>query len=141
MMHSSYHTSPYPNREPMVPKYLGNQYILEFYNCQGAVLDDVGRLQEIMQQAAVEAGATVVQEFFHKFSPQGISGTLVLAESHLNIHTWPEYGFAAVDLFTCGDDLTPDKAQRYLRQALEAEHTVLHSVKRGADIQQYSTPK
>jgi len=125
----------------MVPAYLGNQYVLEFYNCKASLLDDVSRLQEIMQLAAKEAGATVVKEYFHKFSPQGISGTLVLAESHLNIHTWPEFGFAAVDIFTCGENLRPQAAQDYLCTQLQAEHHVLHSIKRGADIGKYHTPK
>jgi len=117
-----------------IPQYLGNQYILEFYNCDVNMLDDASQLEKVMHQAALEAGATVVKQFFHKFTPQGVSGTIVLAESHLNIHTWPEYGFAAIDIFTCGENLYPEKSMAYLKSQLKSKHEVLHSLKRGQDI-------
>lgn len=120
-----------------VPKYLGDQYIIELYKCDSALLDDIPFIEQLMHKAAIAAGATVVQQFFHKFSPQGVSGTIVIAESHLNIHTWPEFGFAAVDIFTCGESLHPDKALDVMKQELKSERTKLHSIKRGLDIGSY----
>lgn len=121
-----------------VPPYLGNQYIIELYQCNNDLLDSVDDLEILMREAALVAGATVVQQFFHKFSPQGVSGTIVIAESHLNIHTWPEYGFAAVDIFTCGEDLMPEKAMEFLANKLGAKKTKLDKIKRGVDIRDFS---
>ena len=64
-------------------------------------------------------GATVVSSHFHQFSPYGISGVVIIQESHLTLHTWPEYGYAAVDVFTCGD-IDLDAGVVYLQEALEA---------------------
>lgn len=121
-----------------LPSYLGNQYIIELYQCDSALLDDVASLELLMHDAAIAAGATVVQQFFHKFSPHGISGTIVIAESHLNIHTWPEYGFAAVDIFTCGENLSPEKALELLQDKLGAKKTNLEKIKRGKEIREFS---
>ncbi len=74
-----------------------------------------------MRQAAEEAGATIVDSSFHRFLPHGISGVVVIAESHLAIHTWPEYGYAAIDLFTCGDEVNPWKAFEFLRIKFDAK--------------------
>ena len=95
------------------------------------VLDDLGFLKGAMLEAAVECGATVLGESFHPFNPQGVSGVVVIAESHLSIHTWPEYGYAAVDIFTCGDSVQPEKAADVLVARLSArEHSVVE-VQRG----------
>jgi S-adenosylmethionine decarboxylase len=94
-------------------------------------LNDKEMLRHALKQAAVEAGATIVADVFHEFNPHGISGVVVIAESHLAIHTWPEFGFAAVDLFTCGDDILPDKAMNYLKAQLKASHLSVMELKRG----------
>lgn len=120
-----------------LPNFLGNQYIIELYQCTPTILDDVDALKILMHDAAIAAGATVVQQFFHKFTPQGVSGTIVIAESHLNIHTWPEYGFAAVDIFTCGENLSPESALELLRERLDAKKTNLEKIKRGKDIRDW----
>ncbi len=73
----------------------------------------------------------MVQEAFHLFNPHGVSGVVVIAESHLAIHTWPEYGYAAVDLFTCGDDVSPDVAFEYLKEKLGATTFTAFEMKRG----------
>jgi len=80
---------------------LGRHALLDLYGCDRAVLDDPSFLQQVLHQAALDLECTVVQEVFHRFSPHGVSGVVVIAESHLAVHTWPEHGFAAVDLFTC----------------------------------------
>lgn len=83
-----------------------------------------------MVAAAEAAGATVVAKAFHRFTPQGVSGVVVVEESHLSIHTWPEYGYAAVDFYTCGD-CVPERAHELLRSALGAERSEVLKVDRG----------
>ncbi len=87
-----------------------------------------------MRAAAEAAHATVVNSSFHKFGPQGVSGVLVLAESHLSVHTWPELAYAATDIYVCGDTCSPLLAQKSLAHALEASHTELMSIDRGLDL-------
>jgi len=82
---------------------LGNHILVEFMNCDPHVMNDVAAIERDMVGAAQKAGATVINSTFHHFSPYGVSGVVVIQESHLAIHTWPEYGYAAVDLFTCGE--------------------------------------
>ena len=116
---------------------LGNHILVEFYGCDNETLNDVDLIGAEMIQAAYEAEATVVDRRFHKFAPQGVSGVLILAESHLTIHTWPEHGYAAVDLFTCGDTLEPWKAFDHIKSALKATNVSTVEMKRGrmADIE------
>jgi spermidine synthase len=82
---------------------LGNHILVEFMNCDPHIMNDVASIERDMVDAAKKAGATVINSTFHHFSPWGVSGVVVIQESHLAIHTWPEYGYAAVDLFTCGE--------------------------------------
>ena len=84
---------------------LGKHLLLELNDCDKEVLNDLSFLKGILLAAATEAGATVLGESFHHFNPQGVSGVVVITESHLLIHTWPEYGYAAADIFTCGDSV------------------------------------
>jgi S-adenosylmethionine decarboxylase len=112
-------------------KALGRQMLVEFYDCDSTRLNDRELLRNAMRQAAVTAGATVITDVFHEFNPHGISGVVVIAESHLAIHTWPEFKFAAVDLFTCGEDITPDEAMKYLQEQLRAAHFSVIELKRG----------
>ena len=81
----------------------GKHVLVELFHCDELRIDRVGVVEEIMLKAAELCQATVIQHFFHKFSPYGISGVVLIAESHLTIHTWPEHAYAAVDLFFCGD--------------------------------------
>ena len=82
---------------------LGSHILIEAYDCDPEILDDIEVVEETMVDAALKAGAEVREVAFHKFSPQGVSGVVVISESHLSVHTWPEFGYAAVDVFTCGD--------------------------------------
>jgi S-adenosylmethionine decarboxylase len=86
---------------------LGKHLLLELKDCNPKTLTNLEFVQETLKNAALEAKATIVEVAFHEFSPFGISGMVVIAESHLAIHTWPEYGYAAVDVFTCGDLIDP----------------------------------
>ena len=82
---------------------LGRHILVEYYNCDEEVLKNPKLIEEFMNNSALNAKATIVDSVFHHFNPWGVSGAVIIAESHLTIHTWPEYGYAAADFFTCGD--------------------------------------
>lgn len=110
---------------------LGRHILAEIYGCSFDILNNKEKIQKIMVEATLEAGAEVREVAFHKFSPQGVSGVVVISESHLTIHTWPELGYAAVDVFTCGESVNPWDACNYLTEKLKAEHMTATEVKRG----------
>lgn len=110
---------------------LGRHVLLELRDCNAAKLDDLPLVRETMLNAAVETGATVVGEIFHQFSPQGVTGVVAIAESHLCIHTWPEHGYAAVDIFTCGVAFDPTEAARLIIERLESASPEITEVIRG----------
>ena len=110
---------------------LGRHIIVEYYNCSPEALNDVVHIEQSMENAAEEAGATIINSTFHHFSPYGVSGVVVIQESHLAIHTWPEYGYASVDLFTCGDTVNPWVSYQMLKDAFEAGHGSAVELKRG----------
>ena len=87
----------------MLPFALGRQIAVDFFDCRPEILNDCSAMQEICERAAREAGATVLNSSFHHFTPQGVSGVVVIAESHFALHAWPEYRFAALDMFTCSE--------------------------------------
>jgi S-adenosylmethionine decarboxylase len=89
---------------------VGKHCILELYDCEPARLDDEAFLRDTITTAAKRAGATLLNLITHRFQPQGVTGLALLAESHISIHTWPESGYAAVDVFTCGDHTMPERA-------------------------------
>jgi S-adenosylmethionine decarboxylase len=109
---------------------LGIQYIAEFHGCDAVLIDDPGYLEESMREAASCAGARVVESFFHQFTPHGISGVLIIAESHFTIHCWPEHRYAAVDFFSCGD-VDAVAALRYLGARIGASASAISSLRRG----------
>lgn len=110
---------------------LGRQILVEFYDCDKDILKDEKYIATAMVDACVLAKATVVTHTFHSFSPCGISGVVVIAESHVAIHTWPEYGYAAVDIFTCGETIDPWILFHSLKKALKAETASKMELKRG----------
>ena len=112
-------------------KSLGRHILVEFHGCSSDVLNDVPCIESSMVNAAKESGATIISSVFHHFSPFGVSGVVVIQESHLAIHTWPEYGYAAVDLFTCGDSVDPWTSYKLLKQAFKAEHGSAVEINRG----------
>ncbi|MEM6319239.1 MAG: adenosylmethionine decarboxylase [Bacteroidota bacterium] len=113
-------------------KYLGKHYLLELYDCPPDLLSEFEPIGAIMNQAALEMRATIVNSNFHHFNPYGVSGVIVIKESHLTIHTWPEYGYAAVDVFTCGA-IDIDKGIDYLKQHLKAGSSELKQLGRGRE--------
>lgn len=112
-------------------KPLGRHVLAEVYGCDFEILNNLSKVEEIMIKAAEEAGAEVRESVFHKFSPQGVSGVVVIAESHLTIHTWPEFGYAAVDVFTCGEKVNPWDACDYLTDHFHAKRRIANETKRG----------
>jgi len=110
---------------------LGKHILAEFYNCNSNVLNNVELIEQFMVEAATECGATVVEKNFHMFSPYGVSGVVIISESHLAIHTWPEHGYAAVDLFTCGDSCDPLVAYEYLKEKFSAGSAIFTELQRG----------
>jgi S-adenosylmethionine decarboxylase len=112
-------------------KALGRHFLLELKDCDRVLLNDLEALRQILRQAAVECGAEILSDSFHHFSPQGVSGVVIIAESHLFIHTWPEYGYAAVDIFTCGTRVKPELATQYLIEKLGAKNQVVIEMQRG----------
>jgi S-adenosylmethionine decarboxylase proenzyme len=97
---------------------LGRHLILEIWDADPHLLDDVHALEQLLLQAARAANATVIQSVFHHFSPYGVSGVVVIAESHLTIHTWPEYRYAAIDIFTCGPKMDLEAAVEVIAAGL-----------------------
>ncbi len=110
---------------------LGRHLLIELKGCNAQLLDDLQYLKECLHSAAVRSGATVVGDSFYHFSPQGVSGVVNIAESHLSIHTWPECGYAALDVFTCGDTVRPEEAARLIMESLEAKDSSLVELRRG----------
>jgi S-adenosylmethionine decarboxylase len=96
-------------------------------------LTDVDGIHAMMVTAAKAARATIMESAFHRFEPQGVSGTVILAESHLSIHTWPEKGYAAMDFYTCGDHTDPWLACEYAADALRAKSLLTTEFKRGIE--------
>jgi S-adenosylmethionine decarboxylase proenzyme len=113
-------------------KSLGRHLLVEYYNCDSKILTDIGCVEDIMVNAAKKAKARIVDVVFHTFNPHGISGVVVIQESHLAIHTWPEFAFASVDIFTCGKSINPWIAYKYILKELQAKHSTATEMKRGA---------
>ena len=112
-------------------KALGTHIIIELSDCNATILSDVDLVTDILVNAAKCANAEILQTAFHRFAPQGVSGVVVIAESHLSIHTWPEYGYAAMDIYTCGEHTDPWKACRYAAARFQAKQMLTTEVRRG----------
>jgi S-adenosylmethionine decarboxylase len=110
---------------------LGRHLLLELKICNKEVLDDLESIKDCLNEAAVQSGATVVGESFYHFSPCGVSGVVNIAESHIAVHTWPEYRYAAVDVFTCGTAVDPENAAKLITERLEAQSHSLIELRRG----------
>lgn len=112
-------------------KALGQHLILELYGCSAEALSSVADVQDAMIKGARAAGATIIDSIFHHFEPYGVSGVVVIAESHFAIHTWPEHNFASVDLFTCGDKTRPWEAFKTVKKMFKATHFSVMKLERG----------
>lgn len=110
---------------------LGRQILVEFYDCKETKINDVEYIESSLINATKASNATIISHNFHKFSPYGVSGVVVIAESHVAIHTWPEYNYAAVDIFTCGDTIDPWVIQEHLKEYFESKNVSSMEMKRG----------
>lgn len=110
----------------------GHHYIVEASGC-AEVIGEVDKMQEILVEAARRANAQVWAVSFHRFPPNGVSGVVVISESHLSIHTWPELEYMALDIYTCGSDTRPDVAVDYVLEKVKAKHTHVTEITRGLD--------
>ena len=114
---------------------LGKHLVADFLGCPAEVLDDIETLRELLLQAAEAAGSHVIGERAYKFSPQGASVVILVEESHLAIHTWPEYGYAAVDIFTCGAHTDPWRALEMLKKVLKPKCVSVMEIRRGVSVE------
>jgi S-adenosylmethionine decarboxylase len=112
---------------------LGTHIVCELSGCDPKELTDVDAVHAMMVAAAKASKATIMESAFHRFEPQGVSGTVILAESHLSIHTWPEKGYAAMDFYTCGDHTDPWLACDHAAKVLRAKSVLTTEFKRGIE--------
>jgi len=109
----------------------GKHILAEYFECECNYLDDKAAIRELMLEAALRCGTTTVGDIFHHFNPQGVTGVVVIAESHIAIHTWPEFRYASVDLFTCGKRSDPWIGFEYLKKKLRSRRWVSKEIIRG----------
>jgi S-adenosylmethionine decarboxylase len=101
----------------------GRHLILDLYECDPGILDDYEELQRLLETSLVMANATILRIIGEKFKPQGVTLLALLAESHASVHTWPEIGYCAIDLYTCGDTTQTHRAAEFLKKKLKAKIT------------------
>lgn len=109
---------------------MGRHVIAELWQCDFDKLNDMDFIEQTFVDAALKSGAEVREVAFHKFAPQGVSGVVIISESHLTIHSFPEHGYASVDVYTCGD-LDPTVAAKYIAEALGSTSSELVEIPRG----------
>jgi S-adenosylmethionine decarboxylase len=112
-------------------KALGQHLLVELYGCDARILDDLEHVRQALLHAARLVSATVIEVVAHKFEPYGVTVVVAIAESHLSVHTWPEYGYAAVDVFTCSSEPLGAEVQDFLIDIMGASDATSVEVKRG----------
>ena len=120
---------------------LGIHLLLELRDCNPKLLNDLTHIRSSLLQSADTVGAHIVGESFHRFSPQGVTGILAIAESHISIHTWPEYGYAAADVFSCGSSFHPQAVADLLIEKFECRDPFVHQVERGMPQEALATKR
>lgn len=121
---------------------LGRHSIIEYYGCPQEIMNNLELIESAFVTAARKMGATIVASEFHQFNPHGVSGMVIISESHLSIHTWPEFGYAAVDVFTCGEVIDPEIAHEILRDAFQSTSESVVEMRRGVlNLPAGSVPK
>ena len=108
----------------------GRHCILEIYECDQAKLNDEAFVRTTITSSVKMAGATLINLITHSFKPQGVTGLALLAESHISIHTWPEIGYAAIDVFTCGNHTMPENACELFSKEFSAKNFALKNIVR-----------
>ncbi len=110
---------------------LGEHLIVELYDCDIDIISKVDSVQNIMLKAAKAAGTVAIDSIFHHFQPYGVSGVIVIAESHFAIHTWPEHRYASIDLYTCGEKSRPWAAFKVIKKMFKPKHFSVMKMERG----------
>ena len=113
---------------------IGTHFIADLYECPRDLLDDESFITKSLREAVDRGMATLLHQVSHHFEPQGVTALALIAESHVAVHTWPEYGYAAIDVFTCGDRASAEKACNYLVGAFQAQRHTLEKLVRGRDV-------
>ena len=111
--------------------FLGKHYIINFYQCDENILSHSNIIKDIIEEASEIGKFSTVESFYKQFKPYGVSGATILKESHITIHTWPEYGFAAVDIFLCDENCEPEKAIKFLSKKLKSDNYEVELLNRG----------
>lgn len=119
---------------------LGVHVLLELKECNPQLLNDLEYIRDSLYRVAGDLGATIVGESFHHFTPQGVTGILSIAESHISIHTWPEHRYAAADIFTCGSSFRPSDAAELMIDQFQSKDSEVMEVHRGFTSQPVSNP-
>ena len=109
--------------------YAGTHVVADFWN--GKIIENEKELEQLLKGAAKAAKSQALQVSIHKFVPQGITGVILLAESHIAVHTWPEINYIAIDIFTCGKEARPKGALKYIQEYLKPERVKIQEMKRG----------
>lgn len=109
----------------------GTHLILDIWDAAPTSLSDLEYVKSTLLDATRKAGATIIGYKFHRFHPEGVSGVILIAESHISIHTWPDKGYASIDIYTCGDKCFPDAAKSKILEAFKARKTDLIRIERG----------
>ena len=112
---------------------IGHHYIVEASGCDPEIISDVSKVQQILVKAAEISGAKVWAVSFNQFPPSGVSGVVVISESHISTHTWPESGYGALDFYTCGDEVDPEKGLFYAVEEFGASSSHITEITRGLD--------
>lgn len=120
---------------------MGRHVIAELWDCNVEKLNNLKLIERVMVEAALEAGAEIREVAFHKFAPMGVSGVVIISESHLTIHSFPEHGYASIDVYTCGDIIDPNVAAQFITQKLEATKYEAIEVSRGMTPVAVEQPK
>lgn len=110
----------------------GVHFIVEASGC-GEIITDVSKLQDILVEAAKQANTQVWSVSFNRFPPNGVSGVVVISESHLSVHTWPEKNYMALDIYTCGEKSVPINAVKYVLEKIDAKRSHITEISRGLD--------
>lgn len=110
---------------------LGRHIVADLSGCDTKLLSSVEYVQNVLEEAVEKAGATIIKSNFHQFSPIGVSGIILLSESHCSIHTWPEENYAAIDIYTCGEHVFPQVACEHIAKELKASEVCISSLERG----------
>ena len=114
-------------------KAIGHHYIVEASGCDPEVISSVEKVQQILVKAAEISGAQVWSVSFSKFPPHGVSGVVVISESHISSHTWPEFRYGAMDFYTCGETVEPEKGLNYAVEAFGATSAHITEITRGLE--------